>query len=214
MTARSAAPVTEATLRAHVAEAPDDRARLLVYADWLEQQGTRGARARAELVRNEVLLRAITDADPRWAALVARQRTLAARIARAWAAPLACPRVDGLTFIGASDDQRFVARLLAGGALNYTQDTGSYQNGTWWQLGSLVTWEVNRGYATYAATLIQGSRLVGDGKNREGARWTFVLEITTVPETVAIPDDTIRGVYAKVTPRSGSAGGRAARTRA
>ena len=210
-----------------IADAPTDPHVAHVYADWLEETGDK---ARAEFIRVEYRVRALSDADPAWAPAVARLRVLAKRLPRAWTSMFNAPSVSGYTFAGTSMNHHFVGRFLANHKLNYTQSTGSYENGTWWQTGSIVTWEMNKRYAVYTGALVGGSKLVGDAKNVARSTWTFVLEHTTVPETVALPEGTNTQIYpqprprkkkkkappkkTKVATKAGSGGARATRKRA
>src|SRR5262249_17492289 len=74
----------EAAFLAAIAEAPDDRATRLVYADWLEERGD----PRAELVRIEEERRAVPPYSDRYWSLGPRRLALRAVCDPAWLAAL------------------------------------------------------------------------------------------------------------------------------
>lgn len=184
----------DADLLAQCAAAPGDAAAIGVYADWLEEHGEAD---RAAFLRTELALRTIAQDAPAWVGHVEAARALVARLPRAWTSAFSYPDITDRVYEGLSNGNRFVCRFLATKQLNYTQATGSYQNGTWWQLGSLVFWEMNKHYADYVGTLANGGTLlVGDAGNIAGSTWVFRLTLTSKPEVVAIPDKTNTTVYA------------------
>jgi uncharacterized protein (TIGR02996 family) len=71
-----------------IVEAPDDDVPRLVYADWLDDQGTRAAADRADFIRVQFALRDLPLTDPTRAQLEERQRDLLIAHEQEWVAPL------------------------------------------------------------------------------------------------------------------------------
>ena len=99
----SSAPMTDPDptqaapfLRA-VLDAPDADAPRLIFADWLDEQGTPACSARAELIRVQCALATTDEADPCWPDLARRERVLVRRYGRFWAWPFR-PLVRGRTY--------------------------------------------------------------------------------------------------------------------
>jgi uncharacterized protein (TIGR02996 family) len=67
---------------------PEDDAPRLVYADWLEEQGGPERAARAEFIRVQYALQALSPGDARRAQLEERERDLRAAHEATWVAPL------------------------------------------------------------------------------------------------------------------------------
>src|SRR5258707_2978965 len=63
---------------------PNDHGLRLIYADFLEDRGDNVSTARAELLRVQVALAALSPLSPRAVALTARQNELLARWERVW----------------------------------------------------------------------------------------------------------------------------------
>lgn len=170
---------------------PNDVATLLIYADQFEE---RGDLVRAQFLRNEHALR--SGAGP-FDTMAETQRKLAERIAKAgheaWFEVINHPKLRGTTWEGTSDNFPFTARFIENGELNYTQSSGTYQNGLWKQRGSLVTFEMNRGYAEYTGLIFGMKSMVGKARNVVHKKWDWNL----APEALAveIPQETNTTVY-------------------
>src|SRR5437763_11914808 len=67
---------------------PDDEALRLIYADWLEDQGGRDDRARADFIRVQCELDALDEEGPRRWQLQRRAAELLAAYRAEWARPL------------------------------------------------------------------------------------------------------------------------------
>jgi uncharacterized protein (TIGR02996 family) len=192
----------EAAFLAQLRDHPDDEATLLVYADWLHDSG---AAERAEFLRlqqrvsqlrhrqkgfsdsSRLLLRLGRKLDPEWLAVVSR------------------PRLEGTCWSGMdSDGDPDVFRYLPGGALNYTSRSGTYQNGTWLQIGNHVAMEMNRHYCDYLG-FVGGDLIVGTAKNVAGHRWRWRVSRTTDPQKcdTGEPDTTVYGGHENDRPRRG-----------
>ncbi|MCX5742861.1 MAG: TIGR02996 domain-containing protein [Proteobacteria bacterium] len=182
-------------LLALIAANPTDLATLLVYADYFEEQADLD---RARFLRLEHRLRAAV------APLTASHLTLAETIRKlgeriearpdqaAWIEAVSTPRIRGTTWVGNSGVSEFTGRFLDDGALNYTQSSGTFQNGTWKQYGSVVLFEMNRHYAEYLGVILQGA-IVGKAKNVSKSTWDWRLEPTAV--VVEVPADTNHTIY-------------------
>lgn len=79
-----------------IADAPEEDAPRLVYADWLEEHGDESDRERAEFIRAQCLLACIPSADPRYVALAAREKELRDGSVAHWKATL--PRASGVSW--------------------------------------------------------------------------------------------------------------------
>jgi uncharacterized protein (TIGR02996 family) len=67
---------------------PDDEARYLILADWLEEQGDSVSRDRAELIRTQCELARLEEEDPQYKALQKREVAVLERLKPTWLAPL------------------------------------------------------------------------------------------------------------------------------
>src|SRR5215207_8428071 len=141
----------DAELRALVEQQPDDAAAILVYADWLEE---RGDFARAAFLRQQQQLRAIKVSHPklleRGRALFELGKTLPAE----WVAAMTHPKLAGTAWDGKDDDGSLVLRFLANGFVNYSQPSGTYENGRWEQVGIAIAMETNAHYADYFGVIV------------------------------------------------------------
>src|SRR5882757_4134409 len=68
---------------------PDDDAPRLIFADWLDEQGTTEASDRAEFIRVQVALAQLPPDDPRRPALLLAARELETAYKLVWDAPFA-----------------------------------------------------------------------------------------------------------------------------
>lgn len=168
----------EAAFLRLAAAAPADREALLVYADWLEEHGLAD---RSTFLRLQHSLAALSHGQR---GLITRSRRLlrlGRRLPADWLAAVSRPALAGTAWAGRdSHREEHVFRFLPGGVLNYTSPTGTFQNGTWRQIGNHVVMETNRHYADYAGT-IAADRIVGTARNVGGLRWTWDVRRTTDP---------------------------------
>ena len=171
---------------------PKDLVSMRVYADWLEDHDLPD---RAEFLRLQLEVLTM-QADQR--GLVVRSRrllSLGRRFPRAWLLAVNRPRLDKTAWVGHSSDDGFcVYRYLPKGVLNYTTTTGTYQNGTWWQIGNQVFMETNAHYADYRGTIASG-RIAGLASNITGHDWTWDVSHSTDPALcdTGEPDTTVYG---------------------
>lgn len=90
----------------------------------------------------------------------------------------AAPSLLGTTWSGAtSDGDAYTFEFRAGGRLHYTSPSGTFDNGTWTQDGTDVSFEMNGHYSDYTGTL-HGDELRGAGRNRVGRSWTWSVTRT------------------------------------
>ncbi len=174
-----------------------DPAPMLIYADWLEEQQDHHG---AAYLRTELGVRALSPRSEDAWEIVEVLASLAKTLDRTWLAHFTRPSVAGLVYAGINDKDPFTARFLPDGTLNYTQGNASYQNGTWWQVGSLIYWELNRFFVEYVGALI-GDHLIGAAENISSMRWEFDLAATSDPTMIEIPGDTNRQIYGPETGR-------------
>jgi uncharacterized protein (TIGR02996 family) len=171
---------------------PKDLLSMRVYADWLEDHGQPD---RAEFLRLQ--LEAMTM-RPSQRGLVTRSRRLLAlgrHFPRAWLLVVNRPRLDRTAWVGRSSSDGFcIYRYLRKGVLNYSTENGTYQNGTWWQIGNQVFMETNAHYADYQGTIASG-RILGRASNITGHEWTWDVSLTTDPKECD-PGDPDTTVYA------------------
>jgi uncharacterized protein (TIGR02996 family) len=185
--------VNENRFLRQVDEHPDDLAALLVYADWLDDQGDE-VRAGFLRLQQEVLrLRHYRPGGfrPKSAALLKLGRALDP----AWLAVVSRPRLAGTCWSGTDSlDGWDIWRFLPGGVLNYTSGSGTYQNATWVQVGNHVAMETNDHYADYEG-FVGGDLLRGTAHNITGLKWTWKARRTTDPQECELPDDPDTTVY-------------------
>jgi uncharacterized protein (TIGR02996 family) len=186
---------------------PGDLDTLRVYADWLDDHGDD---ARAGFLRLQHELLAMR---PMQRGLVGKSRALAKLgevLPEVWLAAVSRPRLVGTCWAGHDSDGAFyVFRFRPRGRLNYTSPTGTFENGTWRQVGNVVRMEMNRHYADYEG-VIAGDRIRGGARNIERRRWRWDVTRTTDPELCDLGNP-IRTVYddhvrrGRRRPRRGSA---------
>jgi uncharacterized protein (TIGR02996 family) len=170
-----------------------DRDAMPVYADWLEE---RGESRRAAFVRLDHRLRGIAPRQRRVGALAlaAELRALAEGLPVEWLAEVAHPRLVDTAWRGRDDDGFLVLRFLTGGILNYSQSSGTYQNGTWIQAGSALIMETNDHYADYEGVIV-GDRIRGIAHNIVRKKWAWSVARSQDPEVTQIPDRVVTTVY-------------------
>lgn len=178
----------DAELRALVKAHPEDGD---VYADWLEE---RGDLARAEFLRTQQTIRAMRVSHPklleRGRALHALGKTLPAD----WIADVTHPRITGTAWAGRDDDGALVLRFLANGFVNYTQPSGTYENGRWEQVGITVAMETNAHYADYFGVIV-GDVMRGNAQNIVEHEWRWKVTRTDDPEVAPVPDAVNRTIH-------------------
>jgi uncharacterized protein (TIGR02996 family) len=189
--------MTDAEFVAMLAQNPTDLVQMVVYADFLESNSDLD---RARFVRAEHQLRTMPGpiGEPHFA-LAETMRKLGQRIEKTpagveWMEAIAHPKIRGTTWFGESGANlaEFTARFLATGWLNYTQSSGTFQNGKWKQQGSLVLFSMNEGYAEYTGVHVAG-RISGKAQNVVQSKWEWWLEPQST--TVDVPTDTNDTVY-------------------
>jgi uncharacterized protein (TIGR02996 family) len=164
---------------AHLKSHPEDDAALLVYSDWLDDQGDS---ARAEFLRlqNDALRRGHEDAA--LPGLIARLREIGRTLPEDWLAIISRPRLDGTVWAGEDSAMGYlIYRFLETHVLSYTSGTGSFANGTWKQIGPVVLIETNQHYADYEG-IIAANRIVGKARNVTDREWTWEVALTTEAE--------------------------------
>jgi uncharacterized protein (TIGR02996 family) len=57
--------------------------------------------------------------------------------------------------------------------LNYMSGTSGYSNGVWRQVGPVMTFNLNQGYAYYVAVLFSANRIYGSAHNRNDHGWSW-----------------------------------------
>jgi uncharacterized protein (TIGR02996 family) len=158
---------------------PEDLATLLVYADWLEDNGSVD---RAEFLRLQQHLLQLRHRQKGFLPFSRRLLASGTKLDAAWLTVVSRPRLVGTCWsgdetIGDSTTWRF----LAGGTLNYTCRSGTHQNATWVQVGTHVTMETNQHYADYEG-FIGGDWMRGTAKNVQAKAWRWSARRTTDPE--------------------------------
>ncbi len=170
---------------------PDDDTTRLVYADWLDEHGDAD---RALFLRLQVQVRPLRYRHKGFSDLSQQLLRLGRRLDRAWLAVVSWPRLAGTCWSGHDTlGGRDTWRFLPGGVLNYTSETGTYENGTWWQAGNNVLMETNRHYADYQA-YISGDALHGRARNINGSKWRWTAHRTSDP-VECDPGDPDRSIY-------------------
>jgi hypothetical protein len=88
------------------------------------------------------------------------------------AAPL-----EGSDWGGTDGADRVNFYFRKGGILHYRDPQGWWEDGTWWQSGSLISFSVSDGFATYSGRIgADGATIAGDATNRKGKSWHFELK--------------------------------------
>jgi uncharacterized protein (TIGR02996 family) len=185
------AKMNEAAFLAQIQEHPEDLDTLLVYSDWLEEDNrldeANFLRAQHRVATMKVGQRGLQT----------RQRELLRIGRRLPQKTLAQFQLCDLTNTAwqgtSSNNAPYVFRYLPDGVLNYTSETGTYQNGTWQQIGLHIAMEMNRHYADYCG-LIVGERIIGQARNITGKEWTWEARRTDDP-TICDPGNPITTVF-------------------
>src|SRR5262249_59064976 len=81
--------------------------------------------------------------------------------------------------------------------LNYTTPTGTFLNGTWRQIGTVVLMEMNRHYADYEG-FIAGDEIRGTASNVANLKWGWTVKRTTDP-ALCDPGKPVTTVYGSPT---------------
>jgi uncharacterized protein (TIGR02996 family) len=166
----------EAAFLKQLSDDPDDLTTLLVYADWLEDNA---ASDRAEFLRLQQQLLQMRYRQKGFCESSRRLLKLGKHFDAAWLGIVSRPRLVGTCWSGPSTlESHYVWRFLPRGVLNYTSPTGTFQNGTWQQIGTVVLMEVNRHYADHEG-FIGGDWIHGRSANVVGQRWRWKTKRTT-----------------------------------
>jgi uncharacterized protein (TIGR02996 family) len=156
----------------------DDATTLLVYADWLDEQGDDG---RAAFLRLQQRVLTLRHRQTGFSDLSKQLSRLGRALDPAWLAVVSRPRLAGTCWVGDSNVGLYIWRYLPGGVLNYTSPSGTFQNGTWSQVGNRVAMETNRHYADYTG-FVGGHEVRGTASNVAGLKWRLRLRRTTDPK--------------------------------
>ena len=181
----------DAQLRALVEQQPDDADAILVYADWLEEVGDL---PRASFLRQQQAIRAMKVSHPK---LLERGRALAElgkTLPATWVAAVTHPKVSGTAWDGRDDDGVLVLRFLANGFVNYTQPSGTYENGRWEQVGITVAMETNAHYADYFGVIV-GDVMRGNAHNIVEHKWRWKVTRTSDPTIAPVPESVNRTIH-------------------
>ena len=181
----------DAQLLALVEQSPGDADAILVYADWLEEVGDE---PRAAFLREQQALGAMKVSHPklleRGKALCALGRTLPA----AWVSAVTPRKIVGTAWAGRDEDGPLVLRFLENGFVNYTQPSGTYENGRWEQVGIAVEMETNAHYADYLGVIV-GDVMRGNAHNIVEHKWRWKVQVTSDPQVVTVPDTVNRTIH-------------------
>jgi len=174
-----------------LSDEPEDLETLLVYADWLDDNGQS---ERAEFLRLQQQLLPMRYRQKGFCELSRRLLKLGKRFDAAWLGVVSRPRLTGTCWSGPSTlETHYVWRFLPKGVLNYTSPTGTFQNGTWQQIGTVVQMEVNRHYTDHEGFVV-GDWIHGRSKNVVGQHWRWKTKRTTNP-TECDPGNPVTTVY-------------------
>jgi uncharacterized protein (TIGR02996 family) len=200
-TTSQAAPVDHAAHRREaellaLIEATSDDTRLddatvAVYADWLEEQGDL---PRATFLRTQQQLAAMKVSSPK---LLERGRALfdlGKTLDPAWIAHVTYPKIAGSAWDGRDDDGALIWRFLPNGFVNYTQPSGTFENGRWEQIGITVALETNAHYADYFGVIIERT-MRGNAHNIVGHKWRWKVTRTGDPTLLSVPDNVNRTIH-------------------
>jgi hypothetical protein len=168
-----------------------DAATVAVYADWLEEQGDI---PRATFLRTQQQLAATNVSSPK---LLERGRALfdlGKTLDPEWIAAVTYPKIAGSAWDGRDDDGALIWRFLPTGFVNYTQPSGTFENGRWEQIGITVALETNAHYADYFGVII-GHTMRGNAHNIVGHKWRWKVVRTGDPTLVSVPDSTNRTIH-------------------
>jgi len=181
----------DAELRGLVEAHPTDVDSILVYADWLEE---RGDIPRATFLRMQQQLRGTKVSHPK---LLEKGRTLyelGKSLPGEWIAAVTHPKLAGTAWDGRDDDGALVWRFLANGFVNYTQPSGTYENGRWEQIGITVAMDTNAHYADYFGVII-GDVIRGNAHNIVDHKWRWKVKLTSDPKVAPVPDGVNRIIH-------------------
>lgn len=181
----------DAQLQALVAQQPDDADAILVYADWLEEQGDV---PRSTFLRMQQQLRAMKVSHPKLLLNGRALFELGKTLPPDWVAAVTSPKLAGTAWDGRDDHGPLVWRFLANGFINYTQGTGTYENGRWEQVGLAVAIDTNAHYADYFGVIV-GDVIRGEGRNVVDHEWRWKVTRTSDPEVARVPEHVTRKVY-------------------
>jgi uncharacterized protein (TIGR02996 family) len=166
----------ESAFLAQLKDHPGDVASLLVYADWLTDQGEE---RRAEFLRLQDDMLTRWHGDGALPYRVRRIQELARGLPEDWLAVVSRPRLDGTVWAGVDSDGDYeIYRYLPTRVLSYTTPSGSFENGTWKQVGPVVLMEMNNHYADYSGAAARG-RIVGKARNVVKKKWGWDVSLTT-----------------------------------
>lgn len=185
-------PVRDRELLGLVEHAPTDGDAILVYADWLEEQGDL---PRASFLRMQQQLRALKVSHPK---LLERGRALhdlAKKLPAKWVDAVSYPRLAETAWDGKDDDGFLVLRFRPKGVLNYSQPSGTYENGTWVQRGVTVAMETNAHYADYFGVIVGNNTMRGTAQNIAKRAWGWKVAWSNEPAVVVIPDHVVRTIH-------------------
>ena len=177
-------------LRALVEKHPDVDT-VMVYADWLEE---RGDMQRAKFLRLQEQLRNLKVSHPK---LLDRGRELyelGEKLPADWVRDVTHPKLAGTVWDGKDDDGPLTLRFLDTGFVNYTQPSGTFENGKWIQIGLCVAMETNAHYADYFGVIV-GEWMRGAAHNIVDAKWKWKVKLTFDPNLVAIPEVVNRRIH-------------------
>ena len=180
----------EAAFLKQLSDDPEDAATLLVYADWLDDNG---AGDRADFLRLQQQVLQLRYRRKGFSESSRQLLRLGEKLEPAWLAVVSRPRLAGTCWSGREGDGAYMIwRFLPGGVLNYTEEGEDYQNGTWGQIGNFVAMEMNRHFADYEG-FAGGDCLAGKAKNVNGREWRWKVKRTTDPEECdpGDPDTTV-----------------------
>jgi uncharacterized protein (TIGR02996 family) len=175
-----------------VEQAPTDDAALLVYTDWLEEVGDA---QRLEFLRAQQLLRGMKVSHPK---LLERGRALhelGKTLPRAWVDAVTYPKLAETAWTGRDDDGFLVWRFLANGMVNYSQPSGTYENGRWEQIGITVALETNAHYADYFGVIVGTNVMRGNAHNIVKRTWRWKVTWSNEPAVVEVPEHVNRTIH-------------------
>ena len=157
---------------------PTDDAAIVVYADWLEERGD----PRATFLRLQQQLRGLKVSHPK---LLERGRALfelGKTLPPEWIECVSHPKLAATAWDGRDDDGPLVWRFLANGFVNYTQPSGTYENGRWEQIGITVAMDTNAHYADYFGVIV-GDVIRGNAGNINDHKWKWKVKLTATQKT-------------------------------
>jgi uncharacterized protein (TIGR02996 family) len=175
-----------------VEQAPTDDAALLVYSDWLEETGDL---QRLAFLRAQQQIRSMKVSHPK---LLERGRALyelGKQLPREWVETVTYPKLADTAWTGRDDDGFLVLRFRASGMINYSQPSGTYENGHWEQIGVTVALETNAHYADYFGVIVGNNVMRGNAHNVVERTWRWKVTWTNEPAVVAVPENVNRTIH-------------------